>query len=70
MSWSAMALIFAGVAGLGGDGEGALPSYAGGPGTVIRCRSCTSVLVVITQIRGMSWLDVMGIGPLQENAVA
>jgi len=35
--------------------------YAGGPGTVIRCRSCTAVLVVITQIRGMSCVDLMGI---------
>jgi ribosomal protein S27E len=38
--------------------------YAGGPGTVIRCRSCTSVLVVITQIRGMSCVDMMGIAAL------
>ncbi|HXT90085.1 MAG TPA: DUF6510 family protein [Trebonia sp.] len=37
--------------------------YPGGPGTVIRCRNCTGVLVVITQIRGMSCVDMMGIGP-------
>ena len=42
-------------------GESAV--YAGGPGTVIRCRSCTAVLVVITQIRGMSCVDMMGIAP-------
>ena len=42
-------------------GESAV--YAGGPGTVIRCRSCTAVLMVITQIRGMSCVDMMGIAP-------
>jgi hypothetical protein len=35
--------------------------YAGGPGTVIRCRSCHAVLMVVTQVRGMYCLDLMGI---------
>lgn len=43
-------------------GESAL--YAGGPGTVIRCRSCDSVLIVVTQVRGMYCLDLMGIGSM------
>jgi Family of unknown function (DUF6510) len=43
-------------------GESAL--YAGGPGTVIRCRSCDSVLIVITQIRGMYCMDLMGISSM------
>jgi hypothetical protein len=34
--------------------------YLGGPGTVIRCRTCTSILSVITQIRGMYCVDLMG----------
>ena len=43
-------------------GESAL--YPGGPGTVIRCHACASVLMVITQIRGMHCLDLMGIGAM------
>jgi len=43
-------------------GESAL--YAGGPGTVIRCRICDGVLVVITQVRGMHCVDLMGIRAL------
>jgi ribosomal protein S27E len=35
--------------------------YLGGPGTVIRCRSCDAVLVVVTQVRGMYCMDLMGI---------
>jgi len=38
--------------------------YAGGPGTVIRCRSCDGVLVVITRVRGMHCVDLMGIRAL------
>jgi len=44
-------------------GEGVL--YAGGPGTVIRCRSCESVLVVITAVRGKYCVDLMGIRALE-----
>jgi len=43
-------------------GESSL--YAGGPGTVIRCHSCDGVLVVITQVRGMHCVDLMGIRAL------
>jgi hypothetical protein len=39
--------------------------YAGGPGTVIRCRSCDGVLVAITQIRGTHCVDLMGIRALE-----
>ena len=38
--------------------------YTGGPGTVIRCRSCDSVLIVVTQVRGMYCMDLMGIGSM------
>jgi hypothetical protein len=44
---------------------GASGLYAGGPGTVIRCRSCESVLVVITQVRGVHCVDLMGIRALE-----
>ena len=43
---------------------GADAVYAGGPGTVIRCRSCEGVLVVITQVRGRHCVDLMGIRTL------
>ena len=38
--------------------------YAGGPGTVLRCRHCEGVLVVITQVRGRHCVDLMGIRAL------
>ena len=38
--------------------------YPGGPGTVIRCRACTGILIVITQIRGMHCVDLMGMRKL------
>jgi hypothetical protein len=43
---------------------GASDLYAGGPGTVIRCRSCEGVLVVITQVRGRHCVDLMGVRAL------
>jgi hypothetical protein len=43
-------------------GEGDL--YLGGPGTVIRCRTCTNILIVITQVRDMNCVDLMGIRAL------
>ena len=43
-------------------GESAL--YMGGPGAVIRCHTCASVLMVVTKIRGMHCLDLMGIGAM------
>jgi hypothetical protein len=38
--------------------------YLGGPGTVIRCRHCTGVLIVITQVRGVHCVDLMGMRAL------
>ncbi|WP_222849334.1 DUF6510 family protein [Trebonia kvetii] len=35
--------------------------YLDGPGTVIRCRHCTGVLILITQIRGIHCVDLMGV---------
>lgn len=43
-------------------GESAL--YMGGPGAVIRCHACSSVLMVVTKVRGMHCLDLMGIGAM------
>jgi hypothetical protein len=51
------------------DADGDL--YLGGPGTVIRCRHCTGVLIVITQIRGMHCVDLMGMKALDtEGTIA
>jgi hypothetical protein len=44
--------------------------YAGGPGTVIRCRICAGVLVVITWVRGRHCVDLTGIRSLGTPAVA
>jgi hypothetical protein len=38
--------------------------YPGGPGTVIRCHTCTGILMAITQIRGMHCVDLMGMNAL------
>ena len=44
--------------------------YAGGPGTVIRCRTCAGVLVVITRVRGRHCVDLTGIRALGMPVVA
>jgi hypothetical protein len=41
--------------------------YLGGPGTVVRCRRCTSVLMVITRIRGLNCVDLSGIRALDAS---
>jgi Family of unknown function (DUF6510) len=42
--------------------------YLRGPGTIVRCRSCTSVLMVVSQVRGMNCVDLTGIQALQVTA--
>jgi uncharacterized Zn finger protein len=42
--------------------------YVRGPGTVVRCRSCTSVLIVISRVRGLNCVDLSGIEALQVRA--
>lgn len=41
--------------------------YPGGPGTVIRCRYCTGILIVITQVRGVHCVDLMGLRALDSE---
>jgi ribosomal protein S27E len=41
--------------------------YLRGPGTVVRCRNCTSLLMVISQIRGLNCVDLGGIAVLDVN---
>ncbi len=38
--------------------------YLGGPGTVVRCRSCGSVLMVVTSVRGRACVDLRGLAEL------
>jgi hypothetical protein len=37
-----------------------LSVYLQAPGTVARCPSCTSVVMVVTEIRGIACVDVRG----------
>ncbi len=34
------------------------------PGTVVRCRNCSAMLMVISQIRGMNCVDLSGLAAL------
>jgi uncharacterized Zn finger protein len=38
--------------------------YLRGPGTVVRCRNCSGMLMVISQIRGMNCVDLRGLAAL------
>jgi Family of unknown function (DUF6510) len=38
--------------------------YLHAPGVVARCRSCTSILMVITRMRGMHCVDLTGLAAL------
>lgn len=38
--------------------------YLRGPGTVVRCRTCSGMLMVISQIRGMNCIDLGGLTAL------
>ena len=38
--------------------------YLRGPGTVVRCRSCSGMLMVISRIRGVSCVDLTGLTTL------
>ncbi len=38
--------------------------YTRGPGTVVRCRSCQDVLMVLVTIRGITCVDARGLAEL------
>ncbi|HUB39324.1 MAG TPA: DUF6510 family protein [Streptosporangiaceae bacterium] len=44
--------------------------YVRGPGTVVRCRTCTNVLMVIARVRGLNCVDLTGLGALDVRAPA
>lgn len=37
-----------------------LAVYLGGPGTTVRCRTCTSIVMVFVTIRGVTCVDLRG----------
>jgi hypothetical protein len=41
--------------------------YLQAPGTVVRCRSCRSLLIVITQIRDVKCVDLLGLSALDTS---
>ena len=41
--------------------------YVRGPGTVVRCRRCTSVLMVIARVRELNCVDLSGLAALEMN---
>lgn len=47
---------------------GELEVYVRGPGTVARCRSCKSVSIVLTTIRGVTCVDLRGLSSLTSSS--
>ena len=41
-----------------------LAVYRGGPGTVVRCRGCSAVLMAIVTVREMNCVDLFGLASL------
>jgi hypothetical protein len=39
--------------------------YVQAPGTVVRCRSCTSVLMVMVEVHGIRCVDLRGLADLE-----
>jgi hypothetical protein len=39
--------------------------YVRAPGTVVRCRTCDSVLMVLVEVRGIICLDLKGLATLE-----
>ena len=47
---------------------GELAVYLRGPGTVVRCRHCAAVVMVIVEVRGVSGVDLRGLEALEPAA--
>lgn len=45
-----------------------LEVYLRAPGTVVRCRSCHSVLMVLVTIRDVTCVDLRGLAALEQSA--
>jgi hypothetical protein len=44
---------------------GETASYLRGPGVVLRCRTCESIVVVVTEVHGINCVDVSGLRDLE-----
>jgi hypothetical protein len=42
-----------------------LEVYLRGPGTVVRCRSCHSIQIVLVDVRGVACVDLRGLAALE-----
>jgi hypothetical protein len=42
--------------------------YKKAPGTVVRCRSCASILMVLVEVRGINCVDLSGLAALEHPA--
>jgi hypothetical protein len=42
-----------------------LAVYLRGPGTVVRCRACGSLLMVFVEVRGFTCVDLQGLAALE-----
>jgi hypothetical protein len=38
--------------------------YVRGPGTIVRCKSCTSIVLVLVEIRGCTCVDQQGVAEI------
>jgi hypothetical protein len=38
--------------------------YVRGPGTIVRCKSCTSIVLVLVEIRGCTCVDLQGLAEI------
>lgn len=45
-----------------------LTVYLRGPGTVVRCRSCQGIVMVLVEARGVTCVDLMGLAALDAPA--
>jgi Family of unknown function (DUF6510) len=44
--------------------------YLRAPGTVVRCRTCTNVLMVISRVGGLNCIDLSGVEAMQASAAS
>jgi hypothetical protein len=42
--------------------------YLGGPGAVVRCRTCSGLLMVVVEVRGTRCVDLAGLASLEPTA--
>jgi hypothetical protein len=64
-----MTTVIAVCAGCGAGGRVAeLQVYLRAPGAVARCRACSSILMVLVSVRGITCVDLRGLAALESAA--